>query len=287
MFGLGTVLNKMILTDVHPLVLGGFIYLLSGLFLLLLHSILSIKPRYHQLIAPVSAEITLPRSDIKIFILVVISGVILAPFFYLYGLSETTAVNASLLINAETLFTILIAIVLFKETIKKKDLLAIILILVCTIILTTNLQAINVDFGVAFYGNLLVLLGTFFWAVDNNFSKILSQKGDIIHIASLKSIFGGTVVLTVSYALGLSFSFDLLIILYLLIVGVFSIGLSLVLFMLGLKLIGTTKTSVTFATSSLFGAFFGFILLNESLSVIQILAGVVMLFGVYLLGKKI
>ncbi len=149
------------------------------------------------------------------------------------------------------------------------------------------MQAISVDFGVAFYGNLLVLLGTLFWAFDNNFSKILSQKGDIIHIVSLKSIFGGTVVLIVSYALGLSFSFDLLIILYLLIVGVFSIGLSLVLFMLGLKLIGTTKTSVTFATSSLFGAVFGFILLNESLSVIQILAGFVMLFGVYLLGKKI
>ncbi len=119
MFGLGTVLNKMILIDVHPLVLGGFIYLLSGLFLILIPTILAIKPQYHRLLAPVSAEITLPKENIKIFVLVVICGVILAPFFYLYGLSVTTAVNASLLINAETLFTILIAIVLFKETIKK------------------------------------------------------------------------------------------------------------------------------------------------------------------------
>lgn len=287
MFGLGTVINKMILIDVHPLVLGGFVYLLSGLFLILLHSILSIKPRYHHLIAPVSAEITLPKENIKIFVLVVVSGVILAPFFYLYGLSVTTAVNASLLINAETLFTILIAIVLFKETIKKKDLLAIILIIVCTIILTTNLQAISVDFGVAFYGNVLVLLGTFFWAVDNNFSKILSQKGDIIHIVSLKSLCGGSIVLMISYTLGLPFNFNVLIIVYLLIVGFFSIGLSLILFMLGLKLIGTTKTSVTFATSSLFGAFFGFFLIKESLSIIQISAGFIMLFGVYLLGKKV
>ncbi len=164
---------------------------------------------------------------------------------------------------------------------------AILLILICTIILTTNLQLLSVDFGVKFFGNLLILLGTLFWAIDNNFSKILSQKGDIIHIVSLKSICGGTIVLIASYALGLSFSFELLIILYLVIVGIFSIGLSLVLFMLGLKLIGTTKTSVTFATSSLFGAGFSFILLNESLSVIQISAGFVMLFGVYLLSKKI
>lgn len=67
LFGLGTVFNKVILIDVHPLVLDGILYLLSGLFLILTHSILSIKPRYHSLVAPVSAEITLPRKNIKIF----------------------------------------------------------------------------------------------------------------------------------------------------------------------------------------------------------------------------
>lgn len=290
LFGLGTVFNKVILIeDVHPLVLGGFLYLLSGLFLILTHAILTIKPTYHQFVAPVSAEITLPREYIKVFVLVVICGVILGPFFYLYGLSETTAVNASLLLNAETLFTVSIAIIFFKEKekVKTKDLLPILLILICAIILTTNLQLLSVDFGVMFYGNLLILLGTLFWAIDNNFSKILSQKGDIIHIVSLKSICGGTIVLIMSYALGISFSFNILIVFYLLIVGFFSIGLSLVLFMLGLKLIGTTKTSITFATSSLFGAVFSFVLLNESLSAIQISAGFVMLFGVYLLSKKI
>ncbi len=122
LFGLGIVFSKVILIeDVHPLVLGGILYLLSGLFLILFHSILSIKPRYHRLVAPVSAEITLPKENIKIFVLVVLSGVILAPFFYLYGLSETTAVNASLLLNSETLFTVLIAITFFKEKEKVKN----------------------------------------------------------------------------------------------------------------------------------------------------------------------
>jgi len=86
--------------------------------------------------------------------------------------------------------------------------------------------------------------------------------------------------------LGIPFNFSILILIYSLVVGFLSIGLSLVLFMLGLKLIGTTKTSVTFATSSLFGAVFAFILLKESFSIVQIVAGFVMLFGVYLLSKK-
>ncbi|MCK5588207.1 MAG: DMT family transporter [Candidatus Lokiarchaeota archaeon] len=205
LFGLGIVFNKVILIDVHPLVLGGILYLLSGLFLILTHSILSIKPRYHSLVAPVSAEITLPRKNIKIFVLVVISGVILGPFFYLYGLAETTAVNASLLLNAETLFTVLIALIFFGERINKKDYISIILILICTIILTTNLQFTSIDLGPEFYGNLLVLIGTLFWALDNNLSKILSQKGDILHIVSLKSICGGAIVLFIAFGLRHSF----------------------------------------------------------------------------------
>jgi len=203
LFGLGIVFNKVILIDVHPLVLGGILYLLSGLFLILTHSILSIKPRYHSLVAPVSAEITLPRKNIKIFVLVVISGVILGPFFYLYGLAETTAVNASLLLNAETLFTVLIALIFFGARINKKDYISIILI--CTIILTTNLQFTSIDFGPEFYGDLLVLIRTLFWALDNNLSKILSQKGDILHIVSLKSICGGAIVLFIAFGLRHSF----------------------------------------------------------------------------------
>jgi drug/metabolite transporter (DMT)-like permease len=286
LFGLGTVLNKIILNDIHPLVLGGVLYLLSGIFLILIHSVLSINPRYHGLIAPVSSKITLPKEDIKFFIPVVISGVVLGPFFYLYGLSESTAVNAALLLNTETLFTVLIAVTFFKEEVKMKDYVAIIIILISTIVLTANLQEINISSGATFHGNLLILLGCFFWAIDNNLSKILSQQGDIIHIVSLKSILGGTIVLIVSYVLGFSFNFGVIILFYSLVVGFLSIGLSLILFMLGLKLIGTTRVSATFATASLFGAGFAFIILKESLSIIQISAGFVMLFGVYLLSKK-
>jgi len=41
---------------------------------------------------------------------------------------------------------------------------------------------------------------------------------------------------------------------------------------------------VIFSTSSLFGAVSAFVILQESISVIQILAGLLMLFAIYLLS---
>jgi drug/metabolite transporter (DMT)-like permease len=69
-------------------------------------------------------------------------------------------------------------------------------------------------------------------------------------------------------------------------VGVFSIGLSILFFMLGLREIGSLRTGVIYSTSSLFGAFFAFVVLSEEFSVIQILAGLLMILGVYVLYRR-
>jgi drug/metabolite transporter (DMT)-like permease len=73
---------------------------------------------------------------------------------------------------------------------------------------------------------------------------------------------------------------------YLIAVGVFSIGLSILFFMLGLREIGSLRTGVIYSTSSLFGAFFAFVVLSEEFSVIQILAGLLMILGVYVLYRR-
>jgi drug/metabolite transporter (DMT)-like permease len=73
---------------------------------------------------------------------------------------------------------------------------------------------------------------------------------------------------------------------YLIAVGVFSIGLSIMFFMFGLREIGSLRTGVIYSTSSLFGAFFAFVVLREGFSVIQISAGLLMILGVYVLYRK-
>lgn len=89
-----------------------------------------------------------------------------------------------------------------------------------------------------------------------------------------------------SYVLNLGFSVPLMAFPYLIVVGVFSIGLSILFFMLGLREIGSLRTGVVFSTSSLFGAVFAFAVLGEAFTVIQVLAGLLMILGVYALYRK-
>ncbi|MEM3011426.1 MAG: EamA family transporter [Candidatus Bathyarchaeia archaeon] len=86
--------------------------------------------------------------------------------------------------------------------------------------------------------------------------------------------------------LGLPFQIPLFAFSYFLSAGAFSIGFSILLFLLGLREIGAMKTGVIFSTSSLFGAAFAFAMLREDFSFIQLLAGFVMLSGVYVIHKK-
>jgi drug/metabolite transporter (DMT)-like permease len=73
---------------------------------------------------------------------------------------------------------------------------------------------------------------------------------------------------------------------YLFTVGALSIGFSIMLFLFALREIGAMKTGVIFSTSSLIGALFAYIILQEPFTLIQAIAGVSMFYGVYLLYKK-
>jgi len=73
---------------------------------------------------------------------------------------------------------------------------------------------------------------------------------------------------------------------YLFSVGAFSIGFSIVLFVFALREIGSMKTGVIYSTSSFFGAVLAFVVLREPFTLIQLIAGLIMFLGVYILYKK-
>jgi drug/metabolite transporter (DMT)-like permease len=56
--------------------------------------------------------------------------------------------------------------------------------------------------------------------------------------------------------------------------------------MLSLREIGSIRTGTIFSTGSLFGALFAFIILQETFTLVQFLAGLAMTVGVYLFYRK-
>ena len=286
LFGMGATLNKIALADVHPTVVAGLIYLFAGIAL----SLVRFSPLRNWIMSlletPTRTEAKIGRKDLAILAFIVLSGSTVAPLLFLNGLNQTTAINASLLQNTESLFTILIALLFLKEKAGKKDWVGILFLIGGVLFLTTNGEFFKLTLTQSLFGNMLIVTACLFWGIDNNLSRFLSIKEDIILITVLKCLIGGTILLLLSLALRLEFQISLSVFPYLISVGTFSIGFSILFFLLGLREIGAMKTGVIFSTSSLFGAAFAFLILRESFSLIQLIAGFVMLLGVYILYKQ-
>lgn len=285
LFGISATLNKIILKDTHPLIVAGLIYFSAGILLVLIRFLPALKKISEKFRINVEDK-KLHKNDWFYLIAVAVCGAVIAPFLFLYGLNISTAVNASLLLNTEVLFTVLIAFLFLKERAGKKDYFAMFLLFLAAIVITTNLNLSEFNLTEKIVGNLFIIGGTFFWAVDNSLSKKLSLENDAIKVASLKSLIGGAIVILFAIFLQIPFNITLGQIPYILFVGLFSIGLSLVLFLSSLKMIGSMKTVVIFSTSSLFGAISAFIVLKEPISIIQLIAGIIMIYAVYLMSRK-
>ena len=288
LFGISSTLNKITLENTPPTVVAGMIYLIGGVFLFAIH-LSPLCKKILSMFETSEAEAEISRKDFRILAFVILCGSIIAPLLLLNGLNQTTAINASLLLNAESLFTFLIAFIFLSERGARKEYLGILMLLVGVVFVTTNgeFQRLTITENIA--GNLLIMGACFFWGIDNNLSKFLSKKRDIIMVTGLKCFIGGSVLLVISFLLGINFSIPLISTPYLLSVGAFSIAFSILLFLFALRKIGSMRTGVIFSTSSLFGAIFAFVILRETFTLIQLIAGLTMLLGVYVLyayGKQ-
>lgn len=286
LFGISSTLNKIVLEKMNPLIVAGMIYFIAGVLLLAFH----FSPVHKKILSlfktPTQTETKLLTRDYKILTLVILCGSIIAPLLLLHGLNETTAINASLLLNTESLFTILLAFIFLGERGKQKDYLGVLLLLVGLAILTTNAEFHRLTLTEQIYGNVLIIGACLFWGIDNNLSKFLSKKRDIVMVTGLKCFIGGTALLAISQILGISFSVPIASLPYLLTVGAFSIAFSILFFLFALREIGSMRTGVVFSTSSLFGAIFALAVLREPFSTIQLMAGIMMLYGVYIIYRK-
>jgi drug/metabolite transporter (DMT)-like permease len=284
--GVGITLNKLALADVNPTVVAGLTYLFAGVALAVVR-FSPLNTRLMRLLnGSTKTEEPFCRKDIVVLLLLITAGSIIAPFLFLNGLNGTTAVNASLLQNAESLFTILIAVLFLKEKAKRKDWFAVLFLVVGAVFLTTNAEFGKLTLTQTILGNVFIVAACLFWGIDNNLSKLLCSKEDIFLPIVVKCLLGGTTLLALVYTFGFSFTIPLTILPYLVFVGVLSTGFSIVLFWVGLREIGSMRTGAIFATSSLFGVAFAFIVLGEGFTLIQVSAGLLMILGVYFLYRK-
>ena len=201
------------------------------------------------------------------------------------GLKLTTAADTALLSNGETVFSILFALLFFKEKLKLVGYGAVALILVGVFIVTTNF---NFDSSLMQFssGNILVIAATVLWGLDNNISKIITRHMHISRLVQLKSLIGGSISLLVVLLMGIPFNVQQTQIIPIVLVGVFGFAISLYLYLHSIKRLGVVKASSLLSLSAVFGLIFAALLLHEPIDIYQVIAVIIMVTGVYLMYKN-
>ena len=270
-FGSVSSISKPVLANVNPILLSSLVYIISGIT-----------------ITPFAQKTKITNVSKKYYYLVLVTatiGAAAAPIMFFVGLNQTTAADTALLSNGETVFSILFALLFFKEKLKRGGYGALALILAGVFIVTTNFRFDSsiMQFNL---GNILVIAATAFWGLDNNISKIITRHMDISRLVQLKSLIGGGITFVAVLLIGIPFNIERSQIIPIILVGVFGFAISLYLYLHSIRRIGVVKASSLLSMSSVFGLIFAAVLLYEPIGVYQVIAVVIMVIGVYLMYKN-
>jgi drug/metabolite transporter (DMT)-like permease len=272
-FGASAPIAKLLLGDnIAPIYLAAFLYLGSGTGTFLV--------RLTQRMRAKEAEADIKLPDVKWLAGAIISGGILAPIILMASLQNTSASTASLLLNFEGVATTLIALLFFKEAISRRAWTAILVITLASIFLSANFKD---GFGLSL-GALGIILACVLWGVDNNFTRNISGK-DPLAIVAWKGLVAGTFSFFLALFLGNTLP-SVPTILYTLLLGFVSYGLSTMLFIRSMRGLGAARTSALYGTAPLAGVLLSIVIFGEFPSFLFIIAAVLMIGGALLLVNE-
>lgn len=266
LFGAGTPLAKLLLEHADPWLLAALLYLGSGIGLWLLRK------------ARRSPAAKLAHGDWRWMAGAVATGGVAGPVLLMTGLASMSASSAALLLNAEGVFTALLAWFVFKENFDRRIAFGMFAIVVGAVVLSWPVDG---TVGLASLWPALAVLGACLaWAIDNNLTRKVALS-DASWIAMIKGFAAGATNLVLAVIMGASWP-GAASVLGAAIVGFLSYGASLTLFVVALRYLGTARTGAYFSVAPFFGALMALALLHEPVTVALLLGGALMCVGVML-----
>ncbi|HSW38734.1 MAG TPA: DMT family transporter [Acidobacteriota bacterium] len=264
LFGGGTPLAKLFLQDGNPWLLAGILYFGSGLGITI-----------YRMVRHTHA-VKLEFDEWLWFSGAIIAGGLAGPVLLMFGLTGMPASGASLLLNTEGVFTALLAWFVFRENFDRRIAIGMIAIVAGAVVISwpQDTHFTTVLPALAVVGACLA------WGIDNNLTCKVSHV-DATWLASVKGLAAGGVNIFIAILLGADWpAFPSIA--GMLLVGCFSYGISLILFVVALRHIGTARTGAYFSISTFFGMALAVLLLGEAVDARLLIAGALMAFGIWL-----
>lgn len=271
LFGASTPFAKILVGQMAPAMLAGVLYLGSGIGLLACYGVRALARRDAG-----NQPVTLTRRDMPWFAGAVAAGGVAGPLLLMLGLTRVAASSASLLLNLEGVLTSLLAWFVFRENFDRRIFIGMLLIVAAGLLLSWDqAPATGLPWGaIAIAGACLC------WGIDNNLTRKVSAS-DPLQIAGAKGLVAGSVNLAIGLTLGGVLPAAPTLLLAGL-VGFCGYGLSLVMFVLALRHLGTARTGAYFSAAPFAGAALSLALLGEVPGTVFWIAAALMGAGIWL-----
>lgn len=268
LFSLSAPISKKLLDQNSPVLIAALFYFGAALGLL---------PLFWKNLISELKGINKEKNDCWRLPLSILTGGLLAPLCFLFGIKYANASAASLFLNFQMIFTAVFAFFLFKEHLSKRFLLSSLIVLVAGLILFIP-QTMEMQKGL-----ILVLLACLLWSFDNNLVatiRSISPETNTI----MKGLFGGGINLILyqgTKEIGEELSLSVFVVA--LIVGAISYGYSIVLYIRGARIMGAARSQMIFGMHPFLAVILSWVFLNESLNIFFIISFILMMGGAFLL----
>lgn len=265
-FSFNVPISKILLDFVSPYWLASLFYFGAGIGTFIYHQMTKRKSSSH-----------IKVTNQKLWYAWMIVLDIFAPIFFLIGVKVTSGNLVGLLSNAELIFTLMIALVFFREKLSTFSIVASMLIIFGLLI--ANYQGTSIQFGI---GTLWILLGTLFWGLENNISKKLSF-GNPLFVVIFKGL--GTGIGTLVIAFALRETLPTFFFLFLSLTAGFLIyGLSLIFYVRAQRSQGAAKVQLIQSFAPILGGLLSWFFFQEIISFTTFLGYLLVVTALVLLG---
>ncbi|MDH3736376.1 MAG: DMT family transporter [Nitrosopumilus sp.] len=261
--------------EINPIVMAFLIYFICGIF-------------FTPLVKNTHSISKFGRKD-WIFIGLIGIAEVSALITYFYGLTTSTAVNASLFSNSEIIFALVIAMLVFRERLHIKECIPFTMIIIGMMIVPIGNDLYQNNFALhqLVTGDLLIILAGFLYAVDITLCKYLGDRFDVKKITQIVSFICAAVAISLIVVFQIPMDVDLMQLPGIFILSILGTGMSTLFFLMGMKIIGAVRTVLLYSTTSVFGVVFSGLILAETVTVADICSLALVLTGIFFLRNRL
>lgn len=270
LFGASTPAAKLLLRDLSPLMLSALLYLGAAIAL-----------SAYRVLAFESREAQITRRDLPSMCGIIFFGGMLGPILMFLGLQRLSALTGSLLLNLEGPFTGLIAVGLMREHLGRREMFA-----AATVMLGGALVSFQPGHvGGNWIGVVEIVGACLSWGIDNNLSQRVSLR-DPVAVARIKTLGAGSCVLGIALWQGAEEIRGAMTLICAGAVGALCYGVSIVLDVKALRMLGAARESAYFATAPFVGALLSIVVFRDLPNFSELAGATLMIIGVVTLVRE-